>query len=231
MSKRLELIASFVNNGVGVCDVGTDHAYLPVLLAKRGYCGNIIATDINEGPIQKAKAELLIEDLSDRVRLYMCDGLDAVSPKDIDTIIIAGMGGDTICGILDRAEWCADSVNTLILQPATKSEILRFWLVNNGFFITNEELLNENDTLYQIIIAKPGTDRRYLDSELYTGKYELIYQSPLFYELTKHLVSRFRSASAALSDAKRGGLSDWKRMIDCMTREILEMREKKHENG
>ena len=231
MSNRLELIASFVSDGVGVCDVGTDHAYLPALIAKRGYSGNIIATDINEGPILKARRNLQAEGLSEIVKLYMCDGLDAVSPCDIDTIIIAGMGGDTMTGILDRAEWCQEKCKRLILQPATKPEILRFWLINNGFIIASERQILENDTLYQVIVAEPGTDRRYLDSELYTGKFELICESEYFDELLTTHIKRFDSAKRSLAEAKREGLDSWAAMIAVMSDELKRMMEIKYENG
>ena len=107
MSNRLELIASFVEGGLGVADVGTDHGYIPVMLAKRGYKGNIIATDINDGPLQKAKQNLMDAECEDAVELILCDGLDGCKPEMVDTIIVAGIGGDAITGILDRAEWCA----------------------------------------------------------------------------------------------------------------------------
>ena len=169
MSNRLELIASFVENGIGVADVGTDHGYIPVMLVKRGYKGNIIATDINEGPLQKAKQSLKDADCEDSVKLVLCDGLDGCKPEMVDTIIVAGMGGDTITGILDRAEWCAREDMKLILQPVTKAEILRYWLVNNDFVIKSEAQVKENGTVYQIICAVPGRDCKYMDAELFIG--------------------------------------------------------------
>ena len=174
MSNRLELIASFVKNGIGVADVGTDHGYIPVMLVKRGYKGNIIATDINEGPLNKAKQSLIEAGCEEAVELILCNGLDGCESEKIDTIIVAGMGGDTITGILDRAEWCAREDIKLILQPVTKPEILRYWLVNNDFRITNEAQAEENGTVYQIICAVPGRDCRYKDSELFIGRYDLI---------------------------------------------------------
>ena len=143
MSNRLELIASLVKDGVGVADVGTDHAYIPIMLRRSGYKGNIIAGDINECPLEKARQSLESAGLSYSVELVLCDGLSGVDSSKVDTVIVAGMGGDTITGILDRGlydmpEWASRSDYKLILQPATKPEILRFWLVNNGFIITSE---------------------------------------------------------------------------------------------
>lgn len=224
MSNRLELIASFVKNGIGVADVGTDHGYLPVMLVKRGYKGNIIATDINEGPLNKAKQSLIEADCEEAVELILCNGLDGCESEKIDTIIVAGMGGDTITGILDRTEWCAREDIKLILQPVTKPEILRYWLVNNDFRITNEAQVEENGTVYQIICAVPGRDCRYKDSELFIGRYDLIKSSP-FYEqmLDKHII-RFSSAAEGLKSTDRVELLPWLSIIENILKELKTMR-------
>ena len=230
MSNRLELIASFVKNGIGVADVGTDHGYLPVMLVKRGYKGNIIATDINEGPLNKAKQSLIEADCEEAVELILCNGLDGCESEKIDTIIVAGMGGDTITGILDRAEWCAREDIKLILQPVTKPEILRYWLVNNDFRITNEAQVEENGTVYQIICAVPGRDCRYKDSELFIGRYDLI-KGSTYYEqmLDKHII-RFSSAAEGLKSTDRVELLPWLGIIENVLKELKTMRGINDEN-
>ena len=230
MSNRLELIASFVKNGIGVADVGTDHGYIPVMLVKRGYKGNIIATDINEGPLNKAKQSLIEADCEEAVELILCNGLDGCESEKIDTIIVAGMGGDTITGILDRAEWCAREDIKLILQPVTKPEILRYWLVNNDFRITNEAQVEENGTVYQIICAVPGRDCRYKDSELFIGRYDLI-KGSTYYEqmLDKHII-RFSSAAEGLKSTDRVELLPWLGIIENVLKELKTMRGINDEN-
>lgn len=230
MSNRLELIASFVKNGIGVADVGTDHGYIPVMLVKRGYKGNIIATDINEGPLNKAKQSLIEADCEEAVELILCNGLDGCESEKIDTIIVAGMGGDTITGILDRAEWCAREDIKLILQPVTKPEILRYWLVNNDFRITNEAQVEENGTVYQIICAVPGRDCRYKDSELFIGRYDLI-KGSTYYEqmLDKHII-RFSSAAEGLKSTDRVELLPWLGIIENILKELKTMRGINDEN-
>lgn len=209
MSKRLDKIASFVKPGIGVADVGTDHGYIPVMLCRRGYEGNIIATDINEGPLNKARMSLLEAGFEDRVELKLCDGLDNCDPNAVDTIIVAGMGGDTITGILDRAEWCAMEDIRLILQPVTKAEILRYWLINNDFCISDEALVKENGTVYQIICARPGKSEEYSDAELFIGKTEKIIDDELFSEQLAIHIKRFSSAVSSLEKTKREGLDAW----------------------
>lgn len=230
MSNRLELIASFVEDGIGVADVGTDHGYIPVMLVKRGYKGNIIATDINEGPLQKAIKSLREADCEKAVELILCDGLDGCKPESIDTIIVAGMGGDTITGILDRAEWCVREDMKLILQPVTKPEILRYWLANNDFIITNEAQVEENGTIYQIICAVPGSDCRYMDSELFIGRYKLIKNSPYFDALLSKHIKRFASAVEGLKQTDREELLPWLGIVENILNELKLMREWKNED-
>ena len=231
MSNRLELIASYVEDGIGVADVGTDHGYIPVMLAKRGYSGSIFATDINEGPLMKARQNLMQADCENCVELILCDGLDGCEPDKVDTIIVAGMGGDMITGILDRAEWCSRPDIRLILQPVTKPEILRYWLVNNEFVITKETHIEENGTIYQIICAKPGNDCRYKDSELYIGRYELIKDSACFDKMIDIHITRFAAAVDGLRKTKRDGLDAWLGLTENVLAELIEMRGSNDDNS
>lgn len=229
MSNRLELIASLAKNGVGVADVGTDHAYIPIIMRKSGYKGNIIAGDINECPLEKARISLENAGLSDSVELVLCDGLSGIDSSKVDTVIVAGMGGDTITGILDRGlydmpEWASRSDYKLILQPVTKPEILRFWLVNNGFIITGEMLTEENGMLYQIICAQPGESPKYKDAELYTGRLEQIRDSKYFDKLLSMHIKRFKAAADSLQNAEKASLKAWNMMIQNMIDELEEMK-------
>lgn len=204
MNDRLKLIASHINDGTGVVDVGTDHGYLPIHLAKRGYSGKILASDINLEPIELARRNAKTEGVADRISFYHCDGLDFCDGSDIDTIVIAGMGGESICSILDRAEWCMQSRYKLILNPMSKSEVLRYWLCFNGFLIDSEELVPDNGMLYQVLTAHYIDKNMHLsDAEMYIGKEELISQSPNYLQILKKHIRRFERAVAELSIAER----------------------------
>lgn len=203
MNKRLKAIFSHISDGIGVVDVGTDHGYIPAALAESGYTGNIIASDINMGPLESAQRNAEDIGVRDNIDFLLCNGLEKCDPSKIDTIVIAGMGGDTICGILDRSEWCIADGYKLILQPMTKAEILRFWLINNGFKITNEEYVHDGN-LYQILLAEFGASVRYSDAELYTGKYEQVCFDGLFPEYLEKLIGRFEYENRAMSSAESG---------------------------
>ena len=229
MSKRLEKIASYVHDGIGVADVGTDHGYILVMLAERGYKGRLIGTDINSAPLKKAEINLREAGLEDRAELVLCDGLDGCRSEDIDTIIVAGMGGDTITGILDRAEWCAREDISLILQPVTKPEILRYWLTNNDYIILDDALIDENGMLNQIIYARPGKAIKYSDAELFTGKYEYICQNENFPKLMDIHTRRFKSAVSGLAMTERTELAAWCGILQNILKELYAMKGKHDE--
>ena len=198
MNKRLETIADMVRNGRGLIDVGTDHGYLPVWLARRGYTGFLYASDINASPLASARKtarEALVED---RIEFLLCDGLDGCPPGKIDTIVIAGMGGDLICRILDRAEWCLNEAYTLILQPMTKAEVLRYWLVNNGFSLQEERIVCDGGKLYQVILSRYTGNMSLNDAELFAGAFENIRREPLCGEWLDSLILRFEKEERGL---------------------------------
>ena len=190
MDNRLLNIAKCIGEK-GFADVGTDHGYLPIYMAKNGYRGNIVASDINQDPLNCAIRNAEEAGVSDKMEFILCNGLDGGLRDKIDSIVIAGMGGDSICGILDRADWCMDKRYKLILQPMTKAEILRYWLCCNDFQITDEILIDDNGTVYQLICARYGKREMLSDAELFLGKLELVRDNPLFEKCLDKNLRRF----------------------------------------
>lgn len=228
MSSRLEMIARLAQGGSGVADVGTDHAILPIMLRRSGFEGRIVAGDINDGPLTKARLALEQADIDD-VELVLSDGLAGIGSDNIDTIVVAGMGGDTITGILDRGlydtpEWAEKTDYRLILHPVTKPEILRYWLINNGFVITREDQIEDNGVLCQIISASQGESVGYKDSELFVGKYEQVKDGECFKANLDRHIRRFRTAAESLKSADDASLKAWRAMLISMERELIEMK-------
>ena len=155
MSLRFDYIVSKIRpDSIGTADIGTDHGYVPVMLAKSGYSGNIIASDINIKPLKKAIRNAEAESLSDRIDFVLSDGLSNIDRDKIDTVVICGMGAELICRILDNCEWILDRKYSLILQPASRPEILVYWLDNNGFNITEDRFICENGRLFRFISCR-----------------------------------------------------------------------------
>ena len=199
MNKRLQAIAELVEPGIGLIDVGTDHGYLPVFLAESGYPGALYASDIGEGPLNAARRNAEKAFRSDQILFLHCDGLSLCPPEAVDTIVVAGMGGDTICGILDRADWCLNPRYRLILQPMTRAEVLRFWLCNNGFSIDEERLVADSGTIYALFCARYGEQQKLRDEELFAGVYNLIRKESLWPMFLREQSRRFEKMLAGLA--------------------------------
>lgn len=225
MNKRLQLISEYIEDGKGIIDVGTDHGYLPIYLAENNYKGNIIASDINHDPLNKAINNAKASGAEQKIRFLLCDGLKDCPKEDIDTIVIAGMGGDMIVKILDAAEWCLSPMYKLIVQPMSKQEILRYWLVYNGFEIMDEELVSENGTIYQILTARFGGITKLNDAELYIGKYSLSKNIKLYREQFEGVFKRFERAVTEIKNGERIPQYRLNLFVEILT-QLKEMREK-----
>lgn len=177
LSKRLALLASLVPPSGSLADVGTDHGYLPVSLVQGGHKGSFYATDINHDPLERAKNTARGQGLENRIRFFLCDGLAAVPP--VDTVVIAGMGGETIAGILAAASWTREENRLLLLQPMTKAAQLRLWLYEQGYRVLSEHLVQDGE-VYEVLAVTGGKDVPYSPAELLMGHRALIEKSPLF---------------------------------------------------
>ena len=141
LSPRLAAIAEQVPQGARLADVGTDHAYLPAWLLLAGRISGAVATDVREGPLQRGRETARLYKVEDRMVFRCCDGLAAVEPQEADTVVIAGMGGELMARIVERAPWTRGC--TLLLQPMSAQEVLRQWLVTHGYCIQRETLVRE----------------------------------------------------------------------------------------
>ena len=137
-----------------VCDVGTDHAYIPIYLVNNKKCKKAIASDIRPGPINIAKKNIEEYGLLDSIETRIGNGLDTIKENEEDVIIIAGMGGIIIKDILERGIDKAKKANALILQPMYAIEVVHEWLCSNGFEVYDEKLAREEKKIYDVIAAK-----------------------------------------------------------------------------
>ena len=205
LSKRLQCAADLVREGSFLADVGTDHAYLPVVLAATGKIRGGIASDIHKGPIERARANVKAWGLEETLSTMLCDGLCGIEPHNPDDILILGMGGELIADILARAPWTKKEGVRLILQPMTHAELLRAFLLENGYGIVREVLVKE-DKIYQIICAEyTGKTENYTAAELAFGKETLCRMDETARELLLHwqsiLARRIEGKEKAGADA------------------------------
>ena len=157
ISKRLETVASFVPQGAVLLDVGSDHAYLPIELVKKGHIERAIAGEVVEGPYQSAIKNVESHGLSEKIQVRLANGLAAFEESDqVSVITIAGMGGRLIASILEEGFDKLAHVERLILQPNNREDELRSWLQDYGFQIIAESILEEAGKFYEILVAETG---------------------------------------------------------------------------
>lgn len=156
LTPRLLAIAEQVQPGARLADIGTDHAHLPIYLMQQGRIRTAIASDIREGPLMRAHENAKKHGCLSQLSLRLGAGLERVRPAECDTVSIAGMGGETIAGILHAAPWTADGQHLLLLQPMTMVAELRQALYHGGYAIEKESICREEHHWYVVMAARGG---------------------------------------------------------------------------
>ncbi|MDR2162608.1 MAG: class I SAM-dependent methyltransferase [Clostridiales Family XIII bacterium] len=153
---RIRKIASYIDAGESVADIGADHGYLAAWLAREGAARRVIMTDIAEGPLAAARGNAERHGFTD---FRLGDGLAPLAPGEASAVVIAGMGGETIIGILAADLAKTASFAKYILQPRTKADVLRGWLSSRRYEITHESSAMERGRRCDIIVMRTGNDK------------------------------------------------------------------------
>lgn len=226
LSPRLRSVADLVPPGARLADVGTDHAYLPVWLILQGTLDRAIAADLREGPLERARQTAERYGVAEQLSFRLCDGLAGISPEEADTIVIAGMGGETIAEILSAAPWTAKGSCRLLLQPMTGHAELRTWLNGHGFYIERETLTCEDKTLYITFWAVPGQDLPFTPAEAWAGRQAEGRYDPLRRRYLEKLILR---AERALEGLLRSAKAEDVARREEMEQVVLGLRRMKRE--
>lgn len=165
LSKRLLIIAGLVPKNSVVADVGTDHGYIPAYLIANKISKKVIGSDISKGSLDKIIDYVKEIGFEKEIEPRLGDGLKILKPYEVDTVIIAGMGGVLIKEILDNDKNITNSITNFILQPMIGAKELRMYLMENNFEIIKEELAKEENKYYEIIYAKKG--KGYIAKDIY----------------------------------------------------------------
>lgn len=184
LSKRLERVASYIPENARLADIGSDHAYLPCALVQREAISFAVAGEVVKGPFEKALNEVKLRNLEDQIEVRFGDGVEVIQLDDqITAISICGMGGALIRDILDRglSQKKLSRTETLVLQPNVGEKTLRTFLMNQSYKIVAEEIIEENDKIYEIIVAEPSSESvTYTDHELTFGPFLLSNKTAVF---------------------------------------------------
>ncbi|MFD1418129.1 tRNA (adenine(22)-N(1))-methyltransferase [Companilactobacillus keshanensis] len=205
LSNRLQAVSKMVDTNARVADIGSDHAYLPVELIENNTIDYAIAGEVASGPMSRSKEDIDKFGLSKKIDVRLGDGLAVIEAADkIDTVVIAGMGGILICDILTRAtENQLSNVNTLILQPNIGEPLVRHWLIENGFAIVDEDLLEDEHHDYEIIKAQKVTNSSELSEAQYLmGPILMKRKSADFINKWQRKLNSYQKAVANMKHAK-----------------------------
>ncbi len=185
LSKRLERVSTYIPAEAILADIGSDHAYLPCYAIKEGIASRAIAGEVVEGPFQSAIAQVKETGLEEQIAVRKGNGLEVLAPGEAQAITICGMGGSLITRILDEGKEKLSGQERLILQPNIGAQFIRAWLLDEGWELTAEEILEEDGKIYEILVAQKGESRKpYADlnteSAILMGPYLLKEQNDVF---------------------------------------------------
>jgi tRNA (adenine22-N1)-methyltransferase len=213
LGDRLAAIARRVSVKSRVLDVGCDHGYIPVYLAQNGVADALFASDVNVKPLERGREIAREYGVSDKITFLLADGVPIETRGEVDTVIISGMGGETIAGIIAAAPWLSDGGVSLILQPQTKYESLVSYLSESGFEITDCELASEERGIYLILCAVGGRDAPRAGVDVLQMLFER--RDPL---LGAYLDRQIKNAQKAFEGLARSGSPDLSDASDTLTR-------------
>ena len=171
-----------ITPGLTVADIGCDHAYLPIYLVRENMAPYVIACDINAGPVEKACGNVEDVELSEQIEVRQGDGLSPVHPGEVQSVVLAGMGGKLMMRILSDGADVLEQVSEIIMEPQSEVSALRHFLQDNGYRIISENMVNDEKKFYPVIKAVPG--QMHWDKEIYFryGKILLREENPVLHE-------------------------------------------------
>lgn len=224
LSNRLLTVASFIAPCDTVADVGTDHGYLPVWLLQTKTVRYVIASDIHAGPLARAKQSAAEYSLENKIRFEQCNGLQFADSAVADTIVIAGMGGETIISILSAAPWTRQG-RSLVLQPQSKIPELTGWLQEHGYTLSDAKLCMDAGKLYLVLAVQGCPTERLITAE------ELLLRrrDPLLPQYLLGRITRLQHAIAGMERAEQremnAVLQSARQELELLERQLEEAKE------
>ena len=181
INNRLKLVGDYVDKGSIPLDIGCDHAKLSIYLLKEKNFPFVYASDNKSGPLSQARENVNYYNLADRIELIKAEGLNSLNDK-IDTITVTGMGGLTINKMFLENRNKLTNIKTIILSPNNFIKEVRETITILGYYLKDEELVEESDKLYHILVFSKG-DKIYSEEELYLG--------PILMTKNKEIIKRY----------------------------------------
>lgn len=173
LSIRLTAVAGLARDAIRLADIGTDHGYVPIFLAQQGKLQAALAMDVNKGPLLRAQENIRRYGLESIIQTRLSDGAKQLLPGEVDTVVIAGMGGALTMKILEESREVLQSVERFVLQPQSEIHLVRRYLHENGFCICAEDMVRDEGKYYPMMLACHGIQEKWDEREYRFGKYLL----------------------------------------------------------
>ena len=202
ISKRLQRVAAQVQSGGVVADIGCDHGFTSIYLIENHLAKHVIAMDINEGPLERAKEHIKQFQMEETISIRLSDGAKELSPGEVDSILISGMGGGLICKILQDSKDVIMSAEELILSPQSENYLVRQLLHEMGFFIEREEMLVDQGKYYNIIHAVKGKQHFLSPEEYIYGKYLIEHKDTVLFTFLEKEQKRVKAILKGMGGKK-----------------------------
>ena len=200
LDDRLKGVADFIPPCDTFLDVGTDHAYLPVYLLKKGICKKAIASDLRHGPLKSAEKTASIYGVEDNISLRLGSGFETVEKGEVSAAAVCGMGGILISEILKVSDEVVREIKTIILQPMTAVYELRSFLYENGYTIDDEILRTDDGKIYSILKVHSEKCDIPSNAEIFMGKHILLKNGELY---TKYKEKQIKKLEAKIQGMKK----------------------------
>ena len=176
ISVRLKTIVNLIDKCESIADIGTDHGYVPIDVIKNNICNNAISSDINKGPVEKAKINVSMEGMKDKIECRLGPGLTTLKVGEVQGVVIAGMGGNLIRDIILQGYNIFKKLDFAILQPTQNPEVLRKFLFEKGLEIIKEDLCIDEGIYYEIMKVKCQEFKNPIE------------KNEIYYEISEYLV-------------------------------------------
>ena len=203
ISKRLLCCASMVQPGSRVADIGTDHGYLGIYLLQSGAARHVIACDLRKDPLENARRNAKLFGVDGAMEFRLSDGLEKILPDEVDTVVMAGMGGDLIQRILSQCPWRKREGLQFILQPQSAGNVLRRWLCEDGFEIQREEPVQDGHFLYTVMDIRQGEPAPLTPGTEYASPALLASKSPLVGTYLARVENALQETVRGLTNAEK----------------------------
>ena len=217
LSNRLSAITEYVAPEDKIIDIGCDHALLDVYIANE-LGKRLIASDIHEGAVNNAAKNIEKYEALNMIDLRLGNGLNVINPEEINTIIIAGMGYNTIKDILSNSEKMTN-VTKIIVQSNTDVVKLRKFVISLGFMINREQLVKDGDIIYTVIEFLKG-EEKYSYEEIYFGPKILENKDELFKEYYSKKLLKYENLLLQLPSHELRSMLHHKKLIKIIKKEL-----------